>query len=435
MYCPTCLRLEGRKNEKLQVVETRRSSDGKSTRRERRCEAGHSVTTTETFDLPPLKNVAVASWKHGCLSGRFNRESLFEDVTLAVAGFMQKSDVVRLVDQACDALAADLADLRLDLTDADRVVVDQWDRLNQERKKHGPVKEVIWDRHILVAVERAFQETSSFRIAGLLYTMAHRGSDAPASGPQLPGYASEGQRTYKEIPDVPKSINDAMTLLKWLSVRYPQLKPEQGVEDRQADRGALVQEVWWHWFPKDGEPGVDPPEQDYEKWLQAPGRWWPNRRHSHPDWVLKSNGTRVEFRLRQLRQSLERALVTKPGLVHIVPEIAEWVLGRLEGQKIVKSSQLAAFAMQGLRRLDDLSYLRFAIIQKKYKHVDDCIPEIVGLIRYPSRRLTIAPSADPADMTPTRVNEVEDAVTKLQAWLDAYKRVQGAKPAPEKDES
>jgi hypothetical protein len=97
--------------------------------------------------------------------------------------------------------------------------------------------------------------------------------------------------------------------------------------------------------------------------------------------------------------------------------MAEFVLSHVEGQKTVKSAQLATFAMQVLRRTDQLSYLRFAFIQKGYRHVRECVPEIIGLMRYPSPQLEFLPKPPDERLTPLQVERVRKASEELARWV------------------
>ncbi|MDR1633824.1 MAG: hypothetical protein LBS27_02630 [Bifidobacteriaceae bacterium] len=319
---------------------------------------------------------------------------------------MSEPDVEGVVENACRRISAKLPSLLQTISRDDQLFLDNSPAAGADG--------IILDRQILLEVERAFDDIGHNRVAALLYSMAHRGAPAEdsfgAAAPKddlpepLPSYDPASRPSYGDDPE-PHTLRGGSDLLHWIDARYPQLKALKDLEDPQADRGP----------------------RPWQDWLVMPEDFWPDRRLSYPKEVLKSNRTRVPFRMRNLRHSLERAVVTNPDLQGKVPELAEWVVSHVQGQAVVKSSQLATFAMDVLRKTDDLSYLRFAFIQKNYTHISECGPEIVGLIRYPSRRLRFIPQ-EPSALHPGNVQMVEQAAKQLSQWLGGYRAITSGQP-------
>lgn len=75
-----------------------------------------------------------------------------------------------------------------------------------------------------------------------------------------------------------------------------------------------------------------------------------------------------------------------------VENIVDWVLWSLNGQDIVLSSQLGAGVAECLRRVDDISYLKWVIVGKELR-VASIYREAIGLVNHPSPRLVFDPES------------------------------------------
>lgn len=103
--------------------------------------------------------------------------------------------------------------------------------------------------------------------------------------------------------------------------------------------------------------------------------------------VLKKHHPESVFDLAQFRQSITRALHGRAHAGTNATMILHYVLGTLEGQRVVHSSQLADGVLVALRRVDDIGYLRWATVTKNIRSVRSFAVEVADLISSPSPRM------------------------------------------------
>lgn len=122
---------------------------------------------------------------------------------------------------------------------------------------------------------------------------------------------------------------------------------------------------------------------------RAEERWYPPRGFSpEPKRVLKRDGTYRDFGRDQFRDSIHKALVGKEQSSRVARLVTERVLWAMAGQDVVLSSQLASEVMHCLRRVDDIAYLRYASVAKRFRSVREFADEANGLLECPSPYLT-----------------------------------------------
>ena len=97
--------------------------------------------------------------------------------------------------------------------------------------------------------------------------------------------------------------------------------------------------------------------------------------------VVKRDGVRQEFDRDKLVTGLRKALTRRP-----VPDDAAEVAGdrieaelRAEGMTEVPSSRVGALAMQALRELDQIAYIRFASVYESFEDLEDLKREVDSL--------------------------------------------------------
>ena len=97
--------------------------------------------------------------------------------------------------------------------------------------------------------------------------------------------------------------------------------------------------------------------------------------------VVKRDGVRQEFDRDKLVTGLRKALTRRP-----VPDDAAEVAGdrieaelRAAGMTEVPSSRVGALAMQALRELDQIAYIRFASVYESFEDLEDLKREVDSL--------------------------------------------------------
>lgn len=90
-----------------------------------------------------------------------------------------------------------------------------------------------------------------------------------------------------------------------------------------------------------------------------------------PIMVVKSNGNRERFSTSKIKsgilKSCEKRPVSMDDIDKLVSEIEKKVYNSLEEE--VSSKVIGEYVMEGLKGLDEVSYIRFAAVYKKFKDI------------------------------------------------------------------
>ena len=97
--------------------------------------------------------------------------------------------------------------------------------------------------------------------------------------------------------------------------------------------------------------------------------------------VVKRDGTRQEFDRDKLANGLRKALTRRPVPQSAAEQAADEIeaLLRAEGMTEVPSSRVGALAMQALRALDQIAYIRFASVYQSFEDLEDLKREVDSL--------------------------------------------------------
>jgi transcriptional repressor NrdR len=94
--------------------------------------------------------------------------------------------------------------------------------------------------------------------------------------------------------------------------------------------------------------------------------------------VVKKDGTRAPFDRQKIRQGLEKACWKRPigdeQINAIVDAIESDIHARSEPE--VESAYLGELAMQHLRKLDQVAFVRFASVYRQFQDVQDFVDEL-----------------------------------------------------------
>ena len=99
--------------------------------------------------------------------------------------------------------------------------------------------------------------------------------------------------------------------------------------------------------------------------------------------LVKSDGRREAFDERKLRTSFERALQKRPVSGEQVDAAVRGVIHalRMTGERELSSRRVGVFVMDELKKLDQVAYVRFASVYRKFEDVADFREEIERLER------------------------------------------------------
>lgn len=99
--------------------------------------------------------------------------------------------------------------------------------------------------------------------------------------------------------------------------------------------------------------------------------------------IVKSGERREAFDERKLRVSFERALQKRPVASHDVDTSVRSIINdlRRSGEREIPSRQLGELVMRELKNLDQVAYVRFASVYRKFEDVQAFREEIEKLER------------------------------------------------------
>ncbi len=99
--------------------------------------------------------------------------------------------------------------------------------------------------------------------------------------------------------------------------------------------------------------------------------------------VVKRDGTRVPFDRNKLKSGLEKACWKRPVSDAKLEQIANQIEQELETdfESEVESRHIGELAMQYLRRLDQVAYVRFASVYRRFEDAVDFVEELRPMLR------------------------------------------------------
>ncbi len=97
--------------------------------------------------------------------------------------------------------------------------------------------------------------------------------------------------------------------------------------------------------------------------------------------IVKRDGTRQEFDREKLASGLRKALTRRPVPDDAAEQAADAIEAELrsQGSTEVPSSRVGALAMQRLRELDQIAYIRFASVYQSFDDLEDLKREVDSL--------------------------------------------------------
>jgi transcriptional repressor NrdR len=104
-----------------------------------------------------------------------------------------------------------------------------------------------------------------------------------------------------------------------------------------------------------------------------------------PYMVVKNDGRREEFDRKKLLAGLRRACEKRPVPSKRLDQIAndvEAVLHEQEDREIT-TREIGALVMERLRELDQVAYVRFASVYRKFEDIDAFMAELKNLLEQP----------------------------------------------------
>jgi len=98
--------------------------------------------------------------------------------------------------------------------------------------------------------------------------------------------------------------------------------------------------------------------------------------------VVKSDGRREEFDRQKLLAGVRKACAKRPipseDIENLVAHIEDMVLG--SGRSEISSKEIGQMALEGLRNLDEVAYIRFASVYLDFKDLESMKREVEKLL-------------------------------------------------------
>jgi transcriptional repressor NrdR len=97
--------------------------------------------------------------------------------------------------------------------------------------------------------------------------------------------------------------------------------------------------------------------------------------------IVKSDGRRENFDERKLRISFDRALQKRPVSAEQIDGAVRSVVHalRLSGERELPSLRVGEFVMAELKKLDQVAYVRFASVYRKFERLERDLPGLETL--------------------------------------------------------
>jgi len=98
--------------------------------------------------------------------------------------------------------------------------------------------------------------------------------------------------------------------------------------------------------------------------------------------VIKQDGRREPFDRDKMLNGIQIACAKRPIATEAIEELVSSIESELyhRGSREVTSREIGEMVMQSLRRLDEVAYIRFATIYRKFADVEDLADEIENLL-------------------------------------------------------
>ena len=98
--------------------------------------------------------------------------------------------------------------------------------------------------------------------------------------------------------------------------------------------------------------------------------------------VVKKDGSRQSFDRNKIMSGLIRACEKRPVSVDTLEEIVSEIEQTLQNEmeREVRSSRIGALAMERLKKVDEVAYVRFASVYRQFKDINTFLEELNKLL-------------------------------------------------------
>ena len=101
-----------------------------------------------------------------------------------------------------------------------------------------------------------------------------------------------------------------------------------------------------------------------------------------PILVVKSDGTRQAFDLGKIKRGVIKTKKKRPVPIEKIDALAEDIAKRIYNsmEQEVSSKQIGEMVMEGLQKLDEVAYVRYASVYRSFKDISSFMAELQKMI-------------------------------------------------------
>ena len=102
--------------------------------------------------------------------------------------------------------------------------------------------------------------------------------------------------------------------------------------------------------------------------------------------VIKRDGRREEFSREKLASGLKKAFQKRPISPQVIEDLLESIVNEITDKydREVPGSDIGERVMAGLREIDEVAYVRFASVYRRFQEATDFVQEVKKLEEKPS---------------------------------------------------
>jgi len=97
--------------------------------------------------------------------------------------------------------------------------------------------------------------------------------------------------------------------------------------------------------------------------------------------VIKRDGRHEEFSRVKLERGISRACEKRPISADQIHDLVDQIIAELEGESEVTSDKLGEMIMSRLHRVDEVAYIRFASVYRRFADVNQFLKAVTDIVQ------------------------------------------------------
>jgi transcriptional repressor NrdR len=97
--------------------------------------------------------------------------------------------------------------------------------------------------------------------------------------------------------------------------------------------------------------------------------------------VVKRDGRHEEFSRNKLERGISRACEKRPISADQIHGLVDEIIAELEGESEVTSDRLGEMIMSRLHRVDEVAYIRFASVYRRFADVNQFLKAVTDIVQ------------------------------------------------------